>query len=200
MRNEAKIATGRAKSASDGPSMRYARKPIPAMLMRGANDLMNNCRNLCPSLNLIKLATMIGLHSSTVIVPRSCTGRTRPVLLTPGVNSHSSESPSMSTLPFEDRISSKFSVAHKSPSQRLIWHALHYSNSCLIAPVFACLMHRIITADPSRDVSPLYLLTRGSYPPVIQSMIPTGLLDSIVSRMGPRGDSPSGAQNETCPA
>src|SRR5438309_2694808 len=91
MRSEAKIATGKAKGASDAPRRRYARNPMPAMLIRGANDLMNICRNLRPSLNLIKLATMIDLHSSAVLFPRICTRRTNLVLLTHAVNSDLSD-------------------------------------------------------------------------------------------------------------
>ena len=36
-------------------------------------------------------------------------------------------------------------------------------------------------------------------PPVSQSMIPTGSAVCISNRMGPKGDSPSGAEKDTCP-
>ncbi len=65
-----------------------------------------------------------------------------------------------------------------------------------------CLQHcfKFRAEEEECGDSEFYLLGRWSAPPVSQLMISIGFSDSTTNRMGPMGDSPSGAEKETCPA
>lgn len=90
IKNSRNIATGSNKNSKEGPSIVFARNPIPAITARSRSALERIRRNFLPSVILMRLAIMIGFHSSGLNFPRRASESSNPVLLTPGVRSDSS--------------------------------------------------------------------------------------------------------------